>query len=210
MLGGVPVGPILTGLMRRWMLDASFTLLWRSLMKMKTALLAGVISGRDHGRCGVRRRHPARHGLPTGFRFTACGPCKRSAINDQAALSARMTPSRSRPQGEVTVQGKLLGKGTGKLKPEQMAKAGAAVFGLEGVEGCLPGASGLGRHVPGQNPLRYTRKVTASEGNAQLPASFKAAQAAIGTDRERDRGQVTQAERAFRRCGSWRMFMRGF
>ena len=80
--------------------------------------------------------------------------------------------------GEVTVQGKLLGNGKGQLKPEQIAKLAPLFADWKSLQASYPAPAGSADMF--QIKIRYgTQEVTASEGHAQLPASFKAAQAAL-------------------------------
>jgi hypothetical protein len=82
------------------------------------------------------------------------------------------------PAGEVTVQGRLLGNGKGQLKPEQIAKLAPLFADWKSLKDSYPAPAGSADMF--QIKIRYgTREITASEGNAQLPASFKAAQAAL-------------------------------
>ena len=144
---------------------------------MKTALLAGVILGATTaGAVFAADTQPVTASQPA----SASQPAALQAIryqrsggfvgtNDTIEITAT---------GEVTVQGKLLGKGTGKLKPEQMAKLAPLFSDWKALKDAYPAPAGSADMF--QVKIRYgTREVTASEGNAQLPASFKAAQAAL-------------------------------
>ena len=90
-------------------------------MKMKTTLLAAVIlCATAAGALLAADTQPATASQPA----TTSQPAALQAIRYQRSGGFVGTNDTIdiTPAGEVTVQGKLLGKGTGKLKPEQMAK----------------------------------------------------------------------------------------
>ncbi len=148
-------------------------------MKMKTTLLAAVIlCATAAGALLAADTQPATASQPA----TTSQPAALQAIRYQRSGGFVGTNDTIdiTPAGEVTVQGKLLGKGTGKLKPEQMAKLAPLFSDWKSLKDSYPAPAGSADMF--QVKIRYgTREVTASEGNAQLPASFKAVQAALET-----------------------------
>lgn len=82
------------------------------------------------------------------------------------------------PAGAVTVQGKLLGNAKGQLTPEQSAKLAGLFADWKSLKASYPAPRGSADGF--QITISYgTVSVSASDMNAALPASFKAAQSEL-------------------------------
>jgi hypothetical protein len=82
------------------------------------------------------------------------------------------------PAGAVVLQGKLMGNGKGQLTAEQIAALAPLFADWKSLKASYPAPAGS---ADGFNiKIRYgTTEVSASEMNASLPATFKAARQAL-------------------------------
>jgi hypothetical protein len=151
---------------------------WRTFMKIHAGLLTAVVLGGVA--CGTGALLAADTQPATATRPATAPAAALQAIRYQRSGGFVGTNDviEITPVGEVTVQGKLLGNGKGQLKPEQIAKLAPLFADWKSLKDTYPAPAGSADMF--QLKIRYgTREVTASEGNAQLPASFKAAQGAL-------------------------------